>query len=285
MKYHQTNKKEAAIYFLIPWERGRELRISAYSRLTFELTPVRLGFIYDWIEYYYGLTLTTLDSGVIGRGPHHVAQLASNWSSSGLSLPSARILGLHHHAQLRNSLMDPVNIFPLSYCERSIRICSRLLCRHEKTGCSCCVPVWCTPHYTGSRETTPRAPGSSHQSLWKFMRPSLSQTLGPVVPLLLWSLKHASLSTPPLFPSSFLVYSSSRPKLKPCSSWENFLGRVKGQSPDSVPFTLYTLAIVLVSVSIISYPTILPPFHMESSLITGSTVSGTYFVPEKYLPS
>lgn len=86
-------------------------------------------------------------------------------------------------------------------------------------------------------------------------------------------------------PIEFPVYSSSRPKLKPCSSWENFLGRVKGQSPDSMPFTLYILATALISVRVISYLTILPPFHMESSLITGSTVSGTYFVPEKYLPS
>lgn len=63
---------------------------------------------------------------------------------------------------------------------------------------------------------------------------------------------------PTMFPAplSFPVYSSSRPKLKPCSCWENFLGRVKGQSPDSVPFTLYILATALVSIRVISYPTI-----------------------------
>lgn len=90
------------------------------------------------------------------------------------------------------------------------------------------------------------------------MKPSLSQTLGPGVPLLLWSLKHTSLSAPQLFlaPSSFLVFSSSRPKIKPCSSWENFLGCVKGQSPNSVPFALYTLATALVSIRVISYPAI-----------------------------
>lgn len=86
--------------------------------------------------------------------------------------------------------------------------------------------------------------------------------------------QHASLSTPQLFLAqlSFLVYSS---KIKPCSSWENFLGRVKGQSPDSVPFTLYTLAITLVSIRVISYPTI-PLLFTWNLLSSQDPVSGTY---------